>query len=297
MKRRAVLLTLTLISIVLVTSFWGTLIASRRLEDHQLTLEAPVTQVVYAGGTFALHRFVDCTTANSSEKRFPVLFLHGHAGSQLQMQFLARKSCNHLDWFAISFNEQFSALDAHLLIRQAQFANTAIAYIQSHFDRIHYGPITLVGHSMGGMAASTLLSLPNFPHDSVGTVLNLATPLTQPPVSIEFNMVLLYYLVNKFLVDHFSSQQLVNDFDLVTLSVAGGSKDLQIQSHFTDNSHMISQENGFSVYTSSVPYVWKDLGHDDVLSNENLVDVLAEALILGAMSHSKEERYIPKLRT
>ena len=139
-----------------------------------------------------------------------------------------------LDFFTVDFNEDFTAFHGQTLLDQAEYLNDAITFILS----LYHTPSTslrdpslpdptsviIVGHSMGGMVARTMLTMPNYQSKSINTIVTLAAPHARPPVSFDGDIVRLYKAVNNYW-RHAYSQKWANDNPLwhVTLiSIAGG---------------------------------------------------------------------------
>ncbi|KAJ3139401.1 hypothetical protein HK100_011676, partial [Physocladia obscura] len=254
-----------------------------RWVDELLSVPMPVSE-------FVLLRFV-CGDGGGGEKSGgAALFLHGHAGDAEQATALAAASTTTgraapVAWFAVSHahSQSLSALDAHLLRRQAAFAAAALSHLA-----LVAPVVSLVAHSMGSIAASAVLLLHPLESVKVVNLLLLAAPRMHPPVSIEWDMVLLYRLLNKPPPKPHSLP--------VIVSIAGGSRDLQIQSQHADLSNFLLTENSVSVYTSNVSGVWIDLPHDDLLTHQPLVNILVNAIsdVFATVNPSSNQSDIQK---
>ena len=106
------------------------------------------------------------------------------------------------DLFILHFNEEFTALDGALVKEQAQFTNSAVQKILSlYLPKPPFSSpssVLLIGHSMGGMVARTMFTLPEYQPNSVNTLLTLGTPHLRPVIALDPRMQLLYKDVNKF---------------------------------------------------------------------------------------------------
>lgn len=141
-------------------------------------------------------------------KGVPVLFIPGNAGSYRQARSLGSESAQYyyntiaqdagalkngatsIDFFTIDFNEDFTAFHGQTLLDQAEYLNDAVAYILSLYhdprrsqrDAALPDPssVILIGHSMGGIVARTMLIMPNYQSNSVNTIVTMSTPHARP---------------------------------------------------------------------------------------------------------------------
>ncbi|CAL8240770.1 unnamed protein product [Merluccius merluccius] len=123
----------------------------------------------------------------------PVLFLPGNAGSYKQARSLGsvalRKAENmeggaHLNVFTVDFNEELVALYGGSLRRPTLFLPECIKAVLRLYKGQERPPSTvvLVGHSMGGVVARALFTLPRFSPHLVSLIITQAS-LTWPPCS------------------------------------------------------------------------------------------------------------------
>ena len=220
-----------------------------------------------------------------------MLFIPGNAGSYKQARSLASESAQYfynsiqqdakamkegatsIDFFSIDFNEDYTALHGQTLLDQAEYLNDAVAYILSLYHdprRSQRDPglpdpssVVLVGHSMGGIAARTMLTMPNYQSNSVNTIITISAPHARPPVSVDADIVRTYKQINDYWRQAYS-QKWANDNPLwhVTLiSVAGGSLDTVVPSDYSSLSSLVPSTHGFTVFTSSIPNMWTGADH------------------------------------
>ncbi|KAK8172760.1 GPI inositol-deacylase-like protein [Phyllosticta citrichinensis] len=224
-------------------------------------------------------------------KGVPVLFIPGNAGSYRQVRSLAAEAAYYhhdwiqndpdalangkraLDFFSVDFNEDITAFHGQTLLDQAEYLNDAIAYILS----LYHNPeksirndnlpdpssVIIVGHSMGGIVARTMLTMPNYQTNSINTIITLSAPHARPPVSFDAEIVNTYKEINTYW-RHAYSQQWANDNPLwhVTLiSIAGGGLDTVVPSDYASTSSLVPQTHGFTVFTPSIPHVWTGMDH------------------------------------
>ncbi|EKG14077.1 PGAP1-like protein [Macrophomina phaseolina MS6] len=224
-------------------------------------------------------------------KGVPVLFIPGNAGSYKQVRSLAAEAAYHfhdhiqnepdalahgkraLDFFSVDFNEDITAFHGQTLLDQAEYLNDAVAYILSLYhnpsrsirstDLPDPSSVIIVGHSMGGIVARTMLTMPNYQANSVNTIITLSAPHARPPVSFDSDIVNTYKTINDYWRQAYS-QRWANDNPLwhVTLiSIAGGGLDTVVPSDYASISSLVPETHGFTVFTASIPHVWTGMDH------------------------------------
>ncbi|KAG8000800.1 GPI inositol-deacylase [Nibea albiflora] len=163
----------------------------------------------------------------------PVLFLPGNAGSYKQARSLGsvalRKAENmegglHFNVFTVDFNEELVALYGGSLRRQTHFLHESIKAILRLYKHLKTPPqsVVLVGHSMGGVVARALYTLPRFNTNLVSLIITQASPHLAPVLALD-----------PYLLDFYSAvrQKWVNQANklrnVTVLSVGGGYRDYQ----------------------------------------------------------------------
>lgn len=187
-----------------------------------------------------------------------------------------------LDFFTVNFQEDLTAFDGTTVIDQAEYLNQAIAYILSLYAS-HADPpqsVILIGHSMGGIVARTMVTLDSYIPQSINTILTLATPHVLPPVSFDKGIVGLYHDVNEFWKRETRVGGSLEDTLLV--SVTGGIRDQMIPAEYSSVSSFLPPQNGFAVATTSIPGVWMSIDHQAMVWCHQLRRVLAETLLTVA---------------
>ena len=224
-------------------------------------------------------------------KGVPILFIPGNAGSFKQGRILAfealdqfhngiqqdqqksKEGATSMDLFAVDFNEDLSAFHGQTVLDQAEYLNDAVSYILSLYHdprRSQREPglpdpssVVLVGHSMGGVVARAMLTMPNYQSNSINTIITLSAPHARAPVSFDADMVHTYGSINDYWREAYS-QKWANDNPLwhVTLvSIAGGGLDTVIASDFASIESLVPSTHGFTVFTSGIPDVWTGADH------------------------------------
>lgn len=254
---------------------------------------------------YSLHLYrekhVDATFDGSG---IPIIFIPGNAGSYRQVRALAAASSmlysSHIndtrsvsyeapkfDFFTVDFQEDLTAFHGKSLSDQAEYLNEAVAFIlqmysalPTHGDLPVPKSVILIGHSMGGVVARTMLTLDNHRKGSVNTIFTLAAPHTLPPVSFDKEIVSIYESVNKYWESSFS-QDLIGRNNLAPvsiISITGGSLDHMITSEHTSILSVVPPSNGFTVFSNSIPHVWTGIDHQAVVWCDQFRRVLAQAI-------------------
>ncbi|KAI0625412.1 PGAP1 multi-domain protein [Pyrenophora tritici-repentis] len=224
-------------------------------------------------------------------KGVPVLFVPGNAGSYKQVRSLAAEAAYHyhnavqhdvdagkagkrpLDFFSVDFNEDITAFHGQTLLDQAEYLNDAITYILSLYhtpgkflrDSTLPDPtsVIIVGHSMGGVVARTMLTMTNYQANSINTIITLAAPHARPPVSFDGDIVRTYKAVNDYWRYAYSQKWAIDNplWHVTLISIAGGALDTTISSDYASIESLVPETHGFTVFSTSMPNVWTGIDH------------------------------------
>ncbi|KAF2034280.1 PGAP1-domain-containing protein [Setomelanomma holmii] len=258
-------------------------------------------------------------------KGTPVLFIPGNAGSYKQVRSLAAEAAYHyhnsvrhesgegmgerrpLDFFSVDFNEDFTAFHGQTLLDQAEYLNDAITFILSlyhtpgRFSRDSHLPdptsVMIVGHSMGGVVARTMVTMPNYQANSINTIVTLAAPHARPPVSFDGDIVRTYKGVNEYWRNAYAQKWAVDNplWHVTLISIAGGGLDTIVSSDYASTASLVPETHGFTVFTSSIPNCWTGADHLAITWCDQIRKSVVRALY-DVVDVSRASQTLPRAR-
>jgi glycosylphosphatidylinositol deacylase len=196
----------------------------------------------------------------------------------------------NLDFFTVDFNEDITAFHGQTLLDQAEYLNEAIAYILSLYhdprrsqrdaDLPDPTSVIILGHSMGGIVARTMLTMPNYQSNSINTIVTMSAPHARPPVSFDAEIVSTYKQINDYWRQAYSQKWANNNplWHVTLISIAGGGLDTVVPSDYASLESLVPDTHGFTVFTSSVPNVWTGMDHQAILWCDQFRKVVVRSL-------------------
>jgi pimeloyl-ACP methyl ester carboxylesterase len=188
------------------------------------------------------------------------------------------------------FNEDMAAFHGQTLLDQAEYVNDALAYIISLYHdprRPRRQPnlpdptsVILIGHSMGGIVARTVLTMANYQANTVNTIITMSTPHARPPVSFDSDLVHTYQQINSYWREAYSQKWANNNplWHVTLVSIAGGGGDTIVPSDYTSLSSLVPETHGFTVFTTTIPTVWTGMDHLSIAWCDSFRKVVVRSL-------------------
>eukprot|EP00943_MAST-04B_sp_MAST-4B-sp1_P004390 g4390.t1 len=169
----------------------------------------------YLNSKYTLFRHFQPNYVKTSEALkvtgIPVLYVPGNKGHYKEVRSLGYtsdiiadkvKATKRLEYFTLDFQEEASALNGAYLQDQAEYVNMAVSAILRLYRKQARGnkeklkhavkSVIVVGHSMGGIAATHALSLSSYRQGSISTIITLSSPHAAAPMYLDSAMDRLY---------------------------------------------------------------------------------------------------------
>ncbi|CAI5757625.1 unnamed protein product [Candida verbasci] len=236
----------------------------------------------------------------------PVLFIPGNAGSFRQARSIASESSNlyfeqlekyteinpniqELDFFTADFNEDFTAFHGRTILDQAEFLNEAIKYILELYKDHNDPPrsVIIIGHSMGGIVARLMITLPNYLQDSINTIITLSSPHSAAPLTFDGDILRIYNAIDQFwyfgyndpLKNEYSKLANSRIKNVSLISITGGETDTTLPADYTTLGFLVPSSNGFTIFATGIPQVWTPIDHLAIVWCAQLRTKIAESLL------------------
>ncbi|KAI0701177.1 PGAP1-like protein-domain-containing protein [Cytidiella melzeri] len=219
-------------------------------------------------GRYSLWLYREVGWEGNEPDGVPVVFIPGNAGSSHQVRSIASSAARqfyhqpydispefrgrhlkHLDFYAVEFNEDLSAFHGTTLDLQTSYTSRAVDYILSRYPA--GTTVIIMGHSMGGIVATSLL-----PHPNISAIITMSTPHSLPPARFDRHIERIYARNRRTLISN----------PTPILSLCGGATDLMIPSESCVLPPLNVNEDGGepfrrTVFTSSLEAAWTGVDH------------------------------------
>lgn len=203
----------------------------------------------------------------------------------------ASAGVKNMDFFTVDFNEDFTAFHGQTMLDQAEYLNEVIRYILSLYldprtsrlrdpDLPDPASVIILGHSMGGIVARTMLIMPNYQSNSINTIVTMSAPHARPPISFDSQIVKIYDDINSFWRSAYSQKWANNNplWHVTLVSIAGGGLDTVVPSDYASVESITPETHGFTVFTTTIPNVWTSMDHAAILWCDQFRKVIVRAL-------------------
>jgi len=150
----------------------------------------------------------------------------------------------------VEFNEDLTAFHGPTMEAQIEYTSSAIRYILAQYP--HNTTITVMGHSMGGIVATSLLQ----DSEHISAIITMSTPHTLPPARFDHRIEQIYD----------RTKDLLLEADTPILSLCGGATDMMIPSESCILPQFPNEETfRRTVFTSALEGAWTGVGHREMV--------------------------------
>jgi glycosylphosphatidylinositol deacylase len=151
---------------------------------------------------------------------------------------------------------------------------------EHHSDTVIPSSVIVIGHSMGGVVARTMLIMSNYAPNSINTILTMSAPHIRPPVSFDRQIVQIYQSINTYWREAYSQKWASNNplYHVILVSIAGGGLDTVVPSDYATVDSLVPPTHGFTTFTTSIPFVWTSMDHQAILWCDQFRKVFTHAL-------------------
>nr|XP_020462155.1 GPI inositol-deacylase [Monopterus albus] len=174
----------------------------------------------------------------------------------------------HFNVFTVDFNEELVALYGGSLVQQTHFLHESIKAILRLYKHLKTPPqsVVLVGHSMGGVVARALFTLPRFNTSLVSLIITQASPHLAPVLALDPYLLDFYSVVRQRWVNRANTLR-----NITVLSVGGGYRDYQVRSGLTSLPCPTGDPSKLSLVATAVPRTWVSTDHLSIVWCKELV--------------------------
>ncbi|KAI0986109.1 hypothetical protein GJ496_007513 [Pomphorhynchus laevis] len=258
---------------------------------------------------YKLYR-LDINQSIESKNIVPVIFIHGNRGRYTQARFLSSSVSNRYGIttiyrvFTIDFNEEPCAYSGELLLRQLNFLQAIVGIFHKSIDVEAVHPLTLVGHSYGGILAKIVMSDTVNGVHAINRVIALSSPLISPAIDFDNYMSKVYR--------HYPCNSEINGSRLLNrsahskkllISIHGTYRDFQIPQYLS-NCHNLKRLypqqdesiNMIFILTTTIPKLSKALDHTQILRSDYvLIPILNKLHTFNQLNDEKELQEIMRM--
>jgi len=219
----------------------------------------------------------------------------------LYRQFVSLKTSSlfsTFDFLSIDFGEEATALLGGAAVRdQAEYVCDCISHIVKKINKEtdNVKPsITVVAHSMGGLAAKLAFIQHNDNNSAISSLITLSSPHLAPPIHVDDELARVYEDLKiggwRWNNDQVESTVQSGARNIALFAISGGEKDLMIYEPLTElyDQPLFSTHHSssplppwFSISSKNIPSVGFSIDHQAILWCHQLVNPLALSVLLA----------------